>query len=82
MRRRIHQPSAGVPRINTILVEEPGRLITLEDPNAPPTLAQDAFARLRPPEGASADAVASWRESVAKVAKAVRVMGTPTAARW
>lgn len=56
------------------------RLVTLDDPASPTTLAQDAFARLRPPEGTDPETVASWRESVAKVAKAVRVIPPPKAA--
>jgi len=74
MRRRVHKAVHNMPAIRAVAVRGPVKLVTLEDPNAPPTLAQDAFARLRPPEGTSPDAVASWREGVAKVARAVKVL--------
>lgn len=82
MRRRVFRrepaPSNGpwveVRRINA------ARLVTLEDPNGPTTLAQDAFARLRPPEGTDPETVASWREAVSRVARAVRVVPPPKAA--
>jgi hypothetical protein len=67
-------------RIDVRAVGNPARLVTLEDPNAPPTMAQDAFARLRPPEGTTPEAVASWRLVVEKVARAVRVVPAPQAA--
>ena len=63
-------------KLQVTAVARPSRLVTLEDPASPPTLAQDAFARLRPPEGSPPDVVASWRDSVAQVARAVRVLPT------
>lgn len=79
MRRRLH-PKPTTPAIEVVGISKAARLVTLGDPDAPPTLARDAFARLKPPEGTSPDAVTSWRDSVAKVARAVRVVATPTAA--
>lgn len=53
------------------------RLVTLEDPDAAPEAARGAFARLRPPEGTSPEVIASWRASVARVARAVKVLAAP-----
>lgn len=64
----------GTVTITDVRVKKPVPMVTLEDPNIPPTMAQDAFARLRPPEGATAEEVDAWRASVALVAKAVRVL--------
>jgi hypothetical protein len=81
MRRRINPPKKSpVPGLEIVRIKAPARLITLEDPSAAPTRAQDAFARLRPPEGTSGDAIASWRDLVARVALAVRVVAPPRAA--
>lgn len=63
-------------KLEVTAVARPSRLVTLDDPASPSTLAQDAFARLRPPEGSPPDVVASWRDSVARVARAVRVLPT------
>ena len=60
--------------VTDVRVKTPVAMVTLEDPSKPPTLARGAFARLRPPEGATADEVDAWRASVALVAKAVRVL--------
>lgn len=74
MKTRKKKVSSTGPRVRAVAVREPARLVTLEDPNGATTPAQGAFARLRPPEGATPDAVASWREEVAKVARAVKVL--------
>jgi hypothetical protein len=63
-----------MPRVRAVSVSGAARLVTLEDPNADATPARDAFARLRPPEGTSPDAVSSWRAVVEKVARAVKVL--------
>lgn len=84
MRRRVHPTKAldrsNAFRVEVIPVDGAGRLVTLEDPRAPSTLAQDAFCRLRPGEAVTPDQVASWRDSVARVARAVRVVPAPRAA--
>ena len=54
--------------------------MTLEDPSADATTAADAFVRLRPPEGTTSEQVALWRDVVARVAIAVRVIAPPRAA--
>lgn len=81
MRRRLHPKKTpdAEPGLEVVRVEAV-RLVTLEDPKVPPTPAQDAFARLRPPEGMTPEAVTSWRDTVAKVAKAVQVVATTHAA--
>lgn len=84
MRRRIRKsvsPQGDTTvRVKTIEYRGAVKLVTLEDPNAPPTAAQDAFARLRPPEGLTALQVDSWRDVVAKVARAVKVLPAPRSA--
>lgn len=81
MRRRVFRkvPATSSARIEVRRIEA-ARLVTLDDPDSPSTLAQDAFARLRPPEGTDPEVIASWRESVARVAVAVRVVPPPKAA--
>lgn len=66
--------------VSTVLISAPVRLVTLEDPSASPTSARGAFARLRPPEGLPAAEVDAWRQAVAKVAMAVKVLPAPRAA--
>lgn len=67
-------------RVRVVLVEDAVRLVTLDDPKASPQAARGAFARLRAPEGMSAPETASWRDSVAAYARAVRVVAAPRAA--
>lgn len=43
-------------------------------------MAQDAFARLKPPEGLTPLQIDSWRNLVAKVARAVKVLPAPRSA--
>lgn len=82
MRKRLYKKTApDLPNgLVAVLVDAPARLVTLEDPAAPPQAAQDAFARLRPTPGTDPAVVASWRDSVARVARAVRVVAPAQAA--
>lgn len=51
--------------------------VTLEDPaDAAPQSAHNAFVRIRPPPDHDPRETASWRVSVARVARAVRVLPT------
>jgi len=59
---------------------EGARLVTLEDPGGDLGAVAGAYARLRPPEGTTPDAVGQWRERVAKVALAVKVLSASRAA--
>lgn len=63
-----------------VRVEDSSRFVTLESPDLPLTIVAGAFVRLQPPEGMTPDAVAAWRDQVAKVARAVRVLPQLTAA--
>lgn len=78
MRRRVKRVDVGLPEI--VPIDGAARLVTLESPEAPLGEAAGAFARLRPPEGMAADEVATWRDRVASVARAVRVVSAPRAA--
>lgn len=78
-RRRIVSTRVGKPTIKTVRVET-SSLVTLEHPEEGTEAARGAFARLAPPEGLTEDEVASWRQSVALVAKAVKVLPQPKAA--
>lgn len=81
MRRRVKARNPGVtPTVETIPVETAVRLVTLEDPAKGLRSAVDAFVRLRPQEGMAPVAIASWRDSVARVARAVKVLPAPRAA--
>lgn len=82
MRRRITPVSKRVDTgtVSTVLIASPVRLVTLEDPGAATTSARGAFARLRPPEGLPATEVDAWRQAVAKVAMAVKVLPAPRSA--
>lgn len=82
MRRRVH-PRASTSRA-AVAVDvrklEATRLVTLDDPAGDAASASGAFVRLRPPEGTSPEQTALWREAVARVALAVRVVAAPRAA--
>ncbi len=82
MARRPVEPAShrcDAPKVTTLKVETAVRLVTLEDPASGLRAAQDAFVRLRPPEGLSPGVIDSWRFSVAKVARAVKVLPAPRA---
>ncbi len=79
MRRRVYPPKPTV-SVSIRHVPDPSRLVSLDDPNAGPESARGAFARLRPPEGTTGEQTAAWREAVARVAQAVRVVPPPRAA--
>lgn len=84
------EPGPGVGQSEGLLLDrgvvieavtvDAARMVTLEDPSAPPTVARDAFARIRPPEGMSAAETRSWVDSVRSVARAVRVLPARRAA--
>lgn len=57
-----------------VRVEDPSRFVTLDSPDLPLTLAQGAFVRLQPAEDMTPDAITAWRDRVATVARAVRVL--------
>jgi hypothetical protein len=71
-RRHVESIQRGEPQV--VRLEGAARFVTLDDPALPPTLAQGAFCRLAPPEDMAPDEVASWRDQVARVARAVRVL--------
>ena len=79
MRKRLVPRRRGVESIQrrdpeVVRIEDAARFVTLDDPTQPPTMAQGAFVRLQPSEGMTPDEVSSWRDLVAKVARAVRVV--------
>lgn len=83
IRRRAPTPTStrfDAGKVKTILVRESVRLVTLDDPASSPETASGAFARLQPPEGLSPVEVDSWRERVAAVARAVKVLPAPRSA--
>jgi hypothetical protein len=65
---------------DSVPITDAARLVTLDDPGETPEVARDSFARLRPPEGTSAEDVTRWRARVATVARAVRALPPPRAA--
>lgn len=80
MRRRVFR-RPKTPRIRVVRFEEASVLVTLEmrsESNL--DAARDAFVRIRPKEEIGGEELSRWRESVAKVAKAVRVVPPPKAA--
>ncbi len=77
MRRRVHRASKVVLSVRRV---DASRMVTLEDPSGEAEPARQAFARLKPPEGTTPDQVAAWRNVVAAVARAVRVVPGPQAA--
>ncbi len=78
MRRPITKRTT--PRVRDIEIESATKMITLEDPEEDLTHVRDAFVRLRPPEGMLPDRIDSWRNVVAKHAKAVKVLAPPKGA--
>lgn len=79
MRRRLAKQNVSS-RFDTIRVKGATRLVTLESPDDDLSAARGAFCRLRPSEDMTSDEVSSWRESVAAIALAVKVLPTPKAA--
>lgn len=82
MARRPIDPAShrcDVPKVTTIKVETAVRLVTLQDPAGGLRAAKDAFCRLQPTEPLSPGVIESWRHSVAKVARAVKVLPGPRA---
>ena len=84
MRRRVITKSStrvdDLPRVEVVLVEGASRMMTLEEVGEVPQEAQDAFVRLRPPEGTTPDETSSWAILARKRAKAVRVLPVPRSA--
>lgn len=82
MARRPVEPAShrcDAPKVTTIKVGTAVRLVTLENPTGGLRAAKDAFCRLRPTEVLSPGVIESWRHSVAKVARAVKVLPGPKA---
>ena len=69
-----------MPRVEVVLIEGASRMMTLEEVGEVPEAAQDAFVRLRPPEGTTPDETSSWAILVRRRAKAVRVLPAPRSA--
>lgn len=68
------------PRVTTVPVSTAVRLVTLEDPTGGLRKAKGAFCRLRPGIGHTPEEIESWRDSVARVALAVKILPSPKAA--
>ncbi len=73
-RRRTEPTRVGSVKVSTIPFEGISPLVTLDDPEDAPGRAKGAFARLRPPETMLAPETRSWRDDVAGIAIAVRVV--------
>lgn len=67
----------GSPVLESVDYEGIAPLITLDDPHGDPMSARGAFARLRPPDGHPEDETRSWRDVVAGIAIAARVVPNP-----
>jgi len=88
MRRRLHPKTSNVSsrldtttsKVRFIKVEEPVRLVTLENPGEGTQEARGAFARIKPPEGTPVAETDAWRLLVARHAIAVKVLPTPKSA--
>lgn len=78
MRRRLSTRVDKL-KVKTIRVQT-APMVTLDSPEDDAELARDAFVRLTPQEDMSEDDIESWRDSVAKVAKAVKVIPPPKSA--
>lgn len=80
IRKRKGTEGPATPRpmvaISAVPFEGVSQLVTLDDPTADAGRARNAFARLRPPEGLPEDETRSWRNVVAGVAVAVKVLPT------
>jgi hypothetical protein len=71
------QSALALPRVEAVPFLGISPLVTLEDPKARLDRARNAFARLKPPEDHPSDQTAVWRDSVAAIALAVRVVAQP-----
>lgn len=83
MRVRLKSPVSSQPdtlKVTVIHIENPTKLITLDDPEDGVQEAVGAFVRLQPPEGLTADQTTSWRDAATLVAKAVKVLPAPRSA--
>lgn len=67
------------PKVRVVKIEAVS-LVTLDTPEDAPRKAQDAFARIQPPQGMPGVEIEAWRDSVAKVAIAVKVLPAPKSA--
>lgn len=72
---------SSTPSIETIPYGGISPMVTLDDPNAAPTAAHGAFARLQPPHDHPDHETASWADSVRAIAVAVKVVRNPRSNR-